>query len=111
MAKYYHLGGGIVTKETIKQAWELKNSAKDTISAVQALRTILIGIEQLEKCRRLDFSARARTTHKRSRSEHVGRIHQNITKRRSRADFDYGKKTIASREAIYKQTNLTKAGL
>lgn len=42
------------TEEIIKESWELKKSARNTLEAVGALRTALMAIERLEKLQGLD---------------------------------------------------------
>lgn len=38
-----------MTKQAIQEAWKEKESAKDTTSVLQALKTVLLGIERLER--------------------------------------------------------------
>ena len=42
------------TEEIIKESWELKKTARNTLEAVGALRTALMAIERLEKLQGLD---------------------------------------------------------
>ncbi|MFC1624861.1 hypothetical protein ACFL15_00625 [Patescibacteria group bacterium] len=42
------------TEEIVKEAWKLRNSSKNTLEAVGALRTALMAIERLEKLQGLD---------------------------------------------------------
>lgn len=42
------------TEEIIKESWELKKTAKNTLEAVGALRTALMAIERLEKLQGID---------------------------------------------------------
>lgn len=42
------------TEAIIRESWQLKNNAKNTLEAVGALRTVLIAIERLEKLQGLD---------------------------------------------------------
>ena len=42
------------TEEIIKESWELKKSARNTLEAIGALRTALMAIERLEKLQGLD---------------------------------------------------------
>ena len=42
------------TEEIVKEAWKLRNSSKNTLEAVGALRTALMAIERLQKLQGLD---------------------------------------------------------
>ncbi|MCL5090836.1 MAG: hypothetical protein M1514_02380 [Patescibacteria group bacterium] len=42
--------------EEVKESWELKKTAKNTLEAVGALRTALMAIERLEKLQGIDFT-------------------------------------------------------
>lgn len=48
---------GLIKKvqEVIKESWMIKNTAKNALEASQALRTILMAIEQLRKLQGLDL--------------------------------------------------------
>ncbi len=43
------------TQEVIKECWEIKSTAKNTLEATQALRTILVAVEQLRRLQGLDM--------------------------------------------------------
>lgn len=42
-------------QEVIRECWELKNTARNTLEATQALRTILLAVEQLRRLQGLDL--------------------------------------------------------
>ncbi len=48
---------GLIKKvqEVIKESWELKNTARNTLEASQALRTVLMAVEQLRRLQGLDL--------------------------------------------------------
>jgi len=48
---------GLVRKvqEVIKESWQIKNTAKTALEASQALRTILLAVEQLRRLQGLDL--------------------------------------------------------
>ena len=48
---------GLIKKvqEVIKESWQIKNTAKNALEASQALRTILMAIEQLRRLQGLDL--------------------------------------------------------
>lgn len=48
---------GLIKKvqEVIKESWQIKNTAKTALEASQALRTILMAVEQLRKLQGLDM--------------------------------------------------------
>jgi len=48
---------GLIKKvqEVIKESWQIKNTAKNSLEASQALRTILMAIEQLRRLQGLDL--------------------------------------------------------
>ncbi|MCX6704403.1 MAG: hypothetical protein NTZ07_03060 [Candidatus Woesebacteria bacterium] len=48
---------GLIKKvqEVIKESWQIKNTAKTALEASQALRTVLMAVEQLRKLQGLDM--------------------------------------------------------
>ena len=43
------------TQEVIKECWDIKSTAKNTLEATQALRTVLMAVEQLRRLQGLDL--------------------------------------------------------